>query len=403
MNNLTTFVSTLVISIFLVGCSSSGGGSGSGSSIPSSESSGGSSSSSSASETDSSASSGETGGGDASAGGSGDIAPGGPGIEPGNGSGSGNGSVVEVLPSPNANFNSFAEADQAGIGDGIILSGVDREFTFTITESGKLVLSDDSDVRAGGTISLLPRVEDGEPQLMIKTAKGTVVDFAADPSDGFTTRPIENVGFNVPSPETFVLDFTPDLASTMVGSDPFAIGWDYQTFGVWVNETSPTSGSVGVISAGRFTPASNIPTTGTGEFTGYSAGLFTDGSATFLTAAEVSASVSFQNRTVNFRTINTHMAPEGDTVSALINRKPDGYTFSPNPALNLNGSLRYADGSNQFSGEVTSAAGAGQMTGDAVGHFYGPGAQEIGGSFTVRGNEGQAYIGGFGAQRPNAP
>ena len=398
MNKPSALLSALIVSGFLVGCSSSGGGSGSTASatIPATGSSGGSSSSATSSESDSSANAGESG--------SGGTSPGDTVVAPGNGGGgseSGSGTVVEVLPSPDANFNtSFTDLDLdgSGVGDGVVLSGVDREFSFTITGDGDdatIALSDDSEARSGGTLSLSPRGDTDMVNLLVTTAKGTVVDYSAEPSDGFTTRSIENVGFDVPSPEAFILDFTPDRAATMVSNDPIAVGWDYQTFGVWVNETSSNSGSVGVISGGRFTPASNIPVTGTGEFTGYSAGLYTDGSKAFLTAAEVTASVSFQNRTVNFRTLNTHMAPEGDTVTALIDGgKP--YQFNPAPQLNLSGSLSYAQGSNQFSGAVTTD----QMSGDAVGHFFGPSATEIGGSFAVSGNEGQRYIGGFGAQRP---
>jgi hypothetical protein len=73
---------------------------------------------------------------------------------------------------------------------------------------------------------------------------------------------------------------------------------------------------------------------------------------------------------------------------------------SPNSNLNLSGTLSYLAGSNQFSGTVNTTS----MSGIATGKFYGPSAQEIGGTFSVSngtvGSGGSAYIGGFGGKRP---
>jgi hypothetical protein len=67
-----------------------------------------------------------------------------------------------------------------------------------------------------------------------------------------------------------------------------------------------------------------------------------------------------------------------------------------NSNLNMSGTLSYVSGSNQFSGAITTTNG---MTGSAKGRFYGPSAQEIGGTFSVTGSGVQSYGGAFGGSR----
>ena len=70
-------------------------------------------------------------------------------------------------------------------------------------------------------------------------------------------------------------------------------------------------------------------------------------------------------------------------------------TTLQNPAiLNMQGTLTYAAGSNDFSGSVSSSG----LNGNAKGRFYGPAANEAGGTFALTGSGVQAYIGAFGAK-----
>jgi len=71
-------------------------------------------------------------------------------------------------------------------------------------------------------------------------------------------------------------------------------------------------------------------------------------------------------------------------------------SFSANTALDLTGSLSYNAGSNQFTGNVNNTGST--LTGTATGRFYGPAAQEIGGTFGLTGSAGY-YGGGFGAKK----
>jgi hypothetical protein len=63
----------------------------------------------------------------------------------------------------------------------------------------------------------------------------------------------------------------------------------------------------------------------------------------------------------------------------------------------MSGTLTYSSGANQFSGAISTAGSA--MTGTAVGTFYGPSANEIGGTFGVTGSSGQGMIGAFGGKQ----
>ena len=106
----------------------------------------------------------------------------------------------------------------------------------------------------------------------------------------------------------------------------------------------------------------------------------------------MTAVASFANRSVNFSTTDTRVAPT-DTIGNIIRNTP--YSFAANNGLNLNGTMNYAAGSNNLQGEVTAENG---MTGSVYGNFYGPSANEIGGTFAVDGDQG-SYIGGFGGKR----
>ena len=169
--------------------------------------------------------------------------------------------------------------------------------------------------------------------------------------------------------------------------NPAANGWNYQTFGVWGNTgTFANSPASAAASVGSATPISGLPATGTALFTGNAAGIFVNTvGAAYATDAAMSANVNFANRTVGFATTGTIAVPvygSGATVSA--------------PLLNMSGNLSYAAGSSNFSGAVSTTGG---MTGAAAGTFYGPNANEIGGTYGVGNAQIGAMIGGFGGKR----
>jgi hypothetical protein len=175
------------------------------------------------------------------------------------------------------------------------------------------------------------------------------------------------------------------------GTTATALGWNYQTFGVWEGDVSPGSWQAGAISAGNPTPASAVPTVGLATFTGLSSGFYADPTGTpFITAAGMTANVDFSARSVGFSTSNTQLV----NVNTLATTADNG--------LNLTGTLTYAAGTNQFSGPVNTGVPLSgvPLSGTATGQFYGPNAQEIGGTYGLSDGSGVSHmLGAFGGKR----
>ncbi len=168
-----------------------------------------------------------------------------------------------------------------------------------------------------------------------------------------------------------------------------AFGWDYQSFGVWTTGGGTGSGTVGAATVGAETAGSAIPVSSTGSYVGVSGGRYVDSSGVpFFTASDMTATANFGTRSIAFSTSNT--VTSTDLTSATANSN-----------LNMSGTLSYSAGVNQFTGSVTSVGGGpsnAAMSGTATGKFYGPTAQEIGGTFGLS-NGSTAYLGGFGGKR----
>lgn len=171
-----------------------------------------------------------------------------------------------------------------------------------------------------------------------------------------------------------------------VSADPLALGWNYQTFGVWGVESSMTSAVFGALSAGSPTPASAVPTTGTATFNGITAGFYVDGAGTpYGMASTLTADVNFSSRSIQFQTSDMR----------LINANTGAE--STRADLRVGGELGWSSGVNRFSGTVTTQNGA--LTGSAAGRFYGPAAEEMGGVYALSGTRTERMIGGFGARQ----
>ena len=174
-----------------------------------------------------------------------------------------------------------------------------------------------------------------------------------------------------------------DATASVAVIDPTALGWNYQTFGVWARDLSATTYDTGAISAGNITPGAAVPLAGTAIVNGLATGFYVNNvQSLFATAATMSANVNFSTQTVAFSTTGTV------AVSAF------GGPAVPNSSLDVTGSLTYAPGINLFSGIVTATG----LTGNANGRFFGPNAEEIGGVYSLTGAAGN-MIGGFGGKR----
>jgi hypothetical protein len=174
-------------------------------------------------------------------------------------------------------------------------------------------------------------------------------------------------------------------ASAVIG-DAFANGWNYQTYGVWTTHSNPTSVVFSAVSAGTPTPGNAVPTTGLATFSGRSSGFYIDrAGATFNTDATLTANVDFQQRLIGFNTGNT----------TLVN--PGTGAKSADTGLNMTGTLNWAAGVNHFSGPVQTANE--NLSGSASGKFYGPKAEEVGGTYNLVGGPTSRMVGGFGGKQ----
>jgi len=172
-----------------------------------------------------------------------------------------------------------------------------------------------------------------------------------------------------------------------LAANPFAYDWDYQSFGVWATGGGTGSGTYGAISVGSATAGASIPTSGAATFLGASGGRYVNNSGQyFFTSSSMSAATNFAARTVNFSTTNTQVSE-------------DLLSFSVNNNLNIAGNLNYSAATNLITGNVTTTGG---LTGTVNARFYGPSAQEIGGTFAVTPAGGglEGYAGAFGGRRP---
>ena len=206
------------------------------------------------------------------------------------------------------------------------------------------------------------------------------------------TTPTSSVSFSAANGDTLQSGFyqTSTIAlnksETTIGvfTNPTYYGFEYQTYGAWGSYGNATT-SANAISVGSATPVTGLPATGSYTFTGGASGYYTDpNKLAYVTNANMTATASFDARTVSFSTTGTYVSgsPSGSAV--------------PAPGLNLAGTLAIASGANNISGTVTTAGG---MSGNANGKFYGPTANEVGGTYAVSGSGLGSFVGGFGGKR----
>ncbi|WP_170611133.1 transferrin-binding protein-like solute binding protein [Ruegeria arenilitoris] len=220
-------------------------------------------------------------------------------------------------------------------------------------------------VNAPQDSSLRLTTEDGEIVAARVTAPGS--NLALDSRDGDTLdQDAPLIGFE-----------SSDANEVIVFVDPTESTLEHQTFGVWLNGATASSGTAGVGSYGVRTAASDVPSSGEATYEGISTGFarLDDGNA-YVTASEIRVSTNFSTATIN---------STGTVVGSL----DDGEERSASE-------LNFA-GTGNVSGNSFAASVSGEdVTGTANGIFYGPNAAEVGGTFRTEGT-GITYIGSFGA------
>jgi hypothetical protein len=165
-----------------------------------------------------------------------------------------------------------------------------------------------------------------------------------------------------------ILDFSFALSG---GSTP-----SYMMFGEWEKydaNFNPTQ--IGYFAVGSITPATSMPLSGSASYSGDAMGRYFEsgGFEDFTGSVNATASFGSLNPTMNF------------TLS--------GSTMSQ-PMINVAGGLSITNPTSSFAGNV-----GGDMLGQVSGKFYGPQAQEIGGTFNLTNGLNGRLVGSFGAKQ----
>lgn len=173
-----------------------------------------------------------------------------------------------------------------------------------------------------------------------------------------------------------------DGTQVAIVADPATSGFEYQTLGVWARVPSSFTATVGAGSYGASTPSSGMPSSGTNAtYNGGSLGYAEVSGSTYVTSSNVRVTTDFN--TVLMESTNTDGALVQDATSSTP-------TVTPLPQLDFAGT-----GAVTGTGFSAPVAGVG-VAGTANGQFYGPAAEEVGGTFSGTG-AGVNYFGAFGA------
>jgi len=172
-------------------------------------------------------------------------------------------------------------------------------------------------------------------------------------------------------------DPTKEFGWVVTTPDPDLANYDYTSWGEWQTETSynPTTGASTFTEegaqwiAGQLTPGGNIPTSASATYSGKVLGLVNNGT-TIGVAGNANLTANFGTRTLT-----------GSFNNMKLDNNANWKT------LNVNAS--WGAGVNSISGTVN----GGGATGTVNGHFFGPNAEEMGGSWqTAAGAEKAAGI-----------
>jgi hypothetical protein len=286
------------------------------------------------------------------------------------GGGGGGGSTIREVPFSFSAIASNQTVVLTGLsltGEGTTIEGTTDSVFFGRTADSFLSGSPDD---SNSTATLSYGANRDLSGLAISTPASSVSFSASD----MLCDPAGCVGVKLPASTTIAVVLNP--------LDPL-FGWNYQTFGVWLKDTSPAAFQLGAISVGGVSPASALALS-SGTFTGHALGWWIDGGgALHSTSADMTAIANFSTRKIDFSTTNT-------SIDGLAPASTD---------LNLSGRLDYGTG-NQFSGTVTAARIVDPLSGTATGRFYGPNAEEIGGVYGLSSTTtSESMIGAFGGKR----
>jgi len=165
-------------------------------------------------------------------------------------------------------------------------------------------------------------------------------------------------------------------------SDHNLMGFEYQSYGVWLNGIDVGMGIVAAMTAGAATPVLGVPVAGLAVYNGSSTGFYVDPAGeSFLAFADFSAAVDFVTPAI------INVVSKGTQVLNV-----NSLVTSANGALDYTGA-----GAVALDGSFATVITATDLAGTLDGKFYGPSAEELGGTFAMSGQNGSRYIGAVGA------
>lgn len=167
-------------------------------------------------------------------------------------------------------------------------------------------------------------------------------------------------------------------------AEPDGLGFNYQTFGVWLTGYNTGAGVAAAGSFGARTPDANVPGAGVLTYNGAASGFAVDKDGIpFLVISSSEVVVDFGDGTFTFETT-------GSLKDNLVDVSE--FSFVGDPDFDLAGTGNIV--ANSLEGNVT-AAGY-DLAGDVDAWLYGVDASEVGGLFDLEGADGR-YVGSFGA------
>lgn len=292
--------------------------------------------------------------------------------------GGGSGGGVNSTPTPPpAGFTSFSNVQASS---NTQVDGITREGTAAVSAGGNISPGTVSTPTEGtGTVTF---GLDGSRQLKSFSVSGAQSSVSFNSSNSaFSTLTLNGQPVAASAESA-------DGSNVALMADPFALGFNYQSFGVWgTGLVVGSTGKYGAISVGAKTSGSSVPSSGNATFRGYVGGIYTSGTPVKYSANAV-FDVSFANRTVGMVTSNETFTSLGTGTSFVA-----GY-------LRITGTMSYTSGSASFSGNLsaTGVTANNPFSGTGSGAFYGPSANELGGTLFLSSSAGK-MVGAFGAKQ----
>ncbi|MEM9475490.1 MAG: transferrin-binding protein-like solute binding protein [Pseudomonadota bacterium] len=245
--------------------------------------------------------------------------------------------------------------------------------TVVINGSG-VTASYTSDLGTGVTSISAPTTSD-DATTRIRIVNGVAQDFSVSAPGSSAAFDLGTaVGGNLAGERFLVL--SQDGQTAYISENVMPV-YEYQTYGTWITGLGTGSGTVGVGSFGAETNATALPAnaTYTGTGTGYA---LDDADQSFITDFEVSATTDFSTITITSSNTVTENLVTADVVA------DPAYDFTGSGPVSGNG----------FTASIAST----NTSGTATGSFFGPNAEEFGGTFDTSGPSGHVHIGSFGGQ-----